>query len=195
MATTGRLSRPEVIAPGMGVPPAVALVDPKYGHNAAGALRACAAFGIRQLWISGRRVTDEWEGPGRLPREERMRSYGGVDVIAGEYFFDAFGPDTVPVAVEVQQNAEPLTTFEHPEKALYIFGPEDGGLGRVHLRECHRFVIIPSDHCLNLAVAVGAVLLDRRMKRQRDGLEPIRPSYRTLNEQRGFIDNDDPLDW
>jgi hypothetical protein len=32
-----------------------------------------------------------------------------------------------PVAVELRPDAESLVTFEHPEEALYVFGPEDGG--------------------------------------------------------------------
>jgi hypothetical protein len=47
-----------------------------------------------------------------------------------------------------------LPAFRHPEKAVYIFGPEDGGLDRAWLTRCHRFVRIPTRHCLNLACAV-----------------------------------------
>lgn len=183
------------VAPDAGRTPAIALVDPKYGHNVAAALRACAAFDAKQLWVSGHRAIDEWEARGRLPREERMKSYGDVEVCLADYFYDAFPADVTPVAIEVMKHAEPLTTFQHPEKALYVFGPEDGGLGKVHLQHCHRFVIIPSDHCLNLATAVTLVLGHRRMQRQLEGLEDIRPSYETLDEHRGFVDNDSPLDW
>jgi tRNA C32,U32 (ribose-2'-O)-methylase TrmJ len=60
--------------------------------------------------------------------------------------------------------AEQLPDFEHPEHALYVFGPEDGGLSSVHLRHCHRFVTIPSDGCVNLAAAAYLVLYDRLVK-------------------------------
>lgn len=178
------------IRDGMGKPPAVALVNPKYGHNVAGVLRACSAFGIGQMWITGERAIKDWEGRGRLPREERLRAYGDVEVCAGDYFYDAFGPDVTPVAVEVQRNAVPLTYFEHPEKALYVFGPEDGSLSGSQLHQCHQFVIIPSDHCLNLATAVTTVLAHRRMTRQLAGLEEVRPSFATMKKDRSFIDDD-----
>lgn len=190
----GRVRRGQ-IRPGTGRVPAVALVDPKYGHNVAGALRACSAFGASQLWISGQRAISEWSARGRLPREERMKAYGEVEVCLGEYFFDAFTTDVVPVAIEVREHAEPLTTFQHPDRAVYVFGPEDGGLHKATLRQCHRFVIIPSDHCLNLAAAVNAVLMHRRMQRQLAGLEPLRPSYATLREHRGFADSNEPFRW
>ena len=64
----------------------------------------------------------------RLPREERMKGYKDVDLIQFDYFFDQFPEDTVPVAIELRPNAEALPAFVHPEKALYIFGPEDGSI-------------------------------------------------------------------
>ena len=183
-----------VIKPGIGITPAVALVNPKYGHNAANAVRACSAWDVRQLWITGTRVLEEWQARGRLPREERMKAYGDVQVCLGDYFFDAYPRGSVtPVAVEVLENAEILTNFTHPENALYVFGPEDGSLPDPVRRLCHRFVIIPSRHCLNLASAVNFVLGHRFMQRQLAGLEPILPSYATLDEQRGWADADNVL--
>ena len=41
---------------GEGRPPAVALIDPKYPHNVRAALRACACWGVGQLWWTGNRV-------------------------------------------------------------------------------------------------------------------------------------------
>lgn len=69
-----------------------------------------------------------------------------------------------PVAVEVRENSEPLPLFWHPPKAVYVFGPEDGSLQRGLLGACQRFVVIPSDECLNLASAVNVTLYDRRAK-------------------------------
>jgi hypothetical protein len=37
-------------------------------------------------------------------------------------------------------------------------------LDRSWLTRCHRFVRIPTRHCLNLACAVGTVLYDRESK-------------------------------
>jgi len=164
---------------------AVALTDPKYPHNVAGAYRASAAWGASRLLVSGQRVARELPGMKRLPREERMRiNQQEVTLDWTDRIFDET-PGLVPVAVEVLESAVPLTYFQHPENALYVFGPEDGSVPSVMLRHCHQFVIIPSDHCLNLACAVNVVLADRRMKRQRDGIEPVFPSARTMFEERG----------
>lgn len=180
---------------GTGKTPAVILIDPKHSHNAAGALRACSALGAKQLWITGQRAIEDWLARGRLSREERMKAYGDVEVFFCDYPLEAFGSDATPVCVEVLENAEPLATFEHQASPVYVFGPEDGSISKVFRRLCHRFLILPADHCLNLATAVVWVLGDRRVKRQLAGLEPIRPSAETLDEQRGWLDADETLAW
>ena len=148
--------------------PAIMLVNPKYPHNVGAVVRSAACYGLKQVWMTGRRVSlepDEGKGGYRLPREERMRDYAGVSLFNYDYVFDMFSKDHVtPVAVEVRPNSEFLPDFVHPENPLYIFGPEDGGLGASTLHLCHRFVTIPTKHCLNLSAAVNTVLYDRLCK-------------------------------
>jgi hypothetical protein len=151
-------------------------------------------MGIDQLWITGTRWADEFEERGRLPREERMRRYGSVTLFRSESPLRAF-EKAVPIVVEVQESAEPLATFAHPENGVYIFGPEDGSVPDWGRRNAHRFLILPTRQCLNLSVAVGIVLMDRHLQRQRTGLEPVLPSNATLDEQRGWHDSDKELEW
>ena len=169
-----------------GVAPAIILVNPKFPHNVGAAVRAASCFGVRQVWYTGDRVAMELEKTKRLPREERMKNYKDVELRQFDRPFEQF-EDVVPVAVELRQNSELLPQFEHPENAVYVFGPEDGGLTQVHLRLCHRFVVIPTHHCVNLSAAVYLMLYDRMFKRQQLGLEPVLPMDDVLKEQRGPI--------
>lgn len=52
---------------------------------------------------------------------------------------------------------------------------------------CHRFVVIPTHLCLNLAAAGNVVLYDRRLKRHLAGLEPLGPMREMLHEHRGPV--------
>jgi len=176
--------------------PAVILIDPKYPHNVGAALRACSCFGFKQLWWTGSRVTIDPVKGERLPREERMKGYKEVALCPCDYPLDYFDEDDepVPVAVEVRPSSEPLTTFEHPENAVYLFGPEDGLIPKPWLHLWHRFVHIPANHCLNLATAVAVVLAHRRMSRQLAGREPILPLHPQLKEQRGRVGSTPTLD-
>lgn len=147
----------------VGVAPSIALINPKSASNVGMAVRLASCYGIKQVWWTGNRVNLDISGKKRLPREERMKGYRDVSMIQHDMFLDQFA-DAVPVAVEVRDNSESLLQFEHPENALYIFGPEDGSIPKPYLVKCHRFVVIPTAHCLNLATAVATVLWDRRYK-------------------------------
>jgi tRNA(Leu) C34 or U34 (ribose-2'-O)-methylase TrmL len=151
--------------------PAVVLTDPKFPHNVGAAVRAASCYGIGQVWFTGDRVQLAGERRFRLPREERMRGYQDVELRHSDQPFDAFAATAVPVAVELRRNAESLIDFVHPDHAVYVFGPEDGSLDRAVLGLCHRFVVIPTRHCTNLAAAVYTVLYDRHAKRVAAGLE------------------------
>jgi tRNA(Leu) C34 or U34 (ribose-2'-O)-methylase TrmL len=145
----------------------VLLIDPKYAHNLGAVVRACAVFGVPELRWTGNRATRDMD---RLPREERMHDYRrkvSFSMISGSMFerpLDAYPAQITPVAVEVLDSAELLPSFQHPPAAVYVFGPEDGGLPKGIRNVCHRFVTIPGAGCLNLAAAVNVVLYDRFAK-------------------------------
>jgi tRNA(Leu) C34 or U34 (ribose-2'-O)-methylase TrmL len=119
------------------------------------------------VWWTGRRVTLDIEKGERLPREERMKAYRDVQQIQFDRPFEQFPRGVVPVALDLFPNSEDLITFEHPENAIYVFGPEDGGVDKVARSFCHRFVSIPTKACLNLSAAVNVVLYDRVAKSRR----------------------------
>lgn len=147
--------------------PAVFLENPKYPHNIGQTVRALSCFGVEQLWWNGQRALKALEGMDRIPREERMRGYKDVGIFHNERPLKLY-EDTgvVPVCIELVPGAEDLVTFEHPENAIYVFGPEDGSVDQGTRRNCHRFVTIPSKHCTNLSAAVYIVLYDRIMKQK-----------------------------
>jgi len=166
---------------------AILLIDPKYPHNVGQSVRACAAYGIQDLYFTGDRMNAAMKELKRLPREERLRGYRSVKLQHLERPFDHL-PNLTPVAVEIRPNSEALPVFEHPDNALYVFGPEDGGLGSSVLGQCHRFVAIPSAHCLNLSMAVGTVLYDRQAKR-----DPARPLDTSAANTPGYFEVRDLL--
>lgn len=151
-----------------GKPPAVILVNPKYPHNVGAVVRAASCYGVEQVWITGNRVSLDPGRSFRLPREERMKGYADVHLFQNDRPLYQFR-DITPIAVEVRENAESLHEFTHPANPIYIFGPEDGSLGREILVRCHRFIQIPTKQCLNLSAAVYTVLYDRALKESQHG--------------------------
>lgn len=160
---------------------AIALHNPKFARNVAAVQRAASCYNVPRVLWSGRRVNDELTDLGRLPREERMKGYASVSMETTDRLFDATAGLT-PVAVELVPGSESLVDFVHPENVVYVFGPEDGSLGRAQLGQCHAFVTIPTLHCLNLAVAVSTVLYARHAQRVMLGLEQ---PYKGVNGYHG----------
>jgi tRNA(Leu) C34 or U34 (ribose-2'-O)-methylase TrmL len=170
-------------------PAAIALTNPKYPHNVGNALRACSCWAVNRLFWSGNRVPhpEQWKeselAQYRIPREERMKGYKDVELIRTDRFKEIISQyNFTPVAVEVMEEAENLFEFVHPPNPLYIFGPEDGGLNKPILQHCHRFLKIPTVHCLNLACAINVILGHRAQQ-----IYINTGNCLTLKEERGFI--------
>lgn len=134
---------------------AIGLVNPKTGPNIGGVMRAVGVYGAALLVIQGDRFK-------RIPTDT-MKSYRHTPVLNAP-LRDSIPFDCVPVAVDLVAGAKPLMGYQHPERAFYIFGPEDSTLGRETLAWCRDVVYVPTNGCMNLAAAVNVVLYDRMAK-------------------------------
>jgi tRNA(Leu) C34 or U34 (ribose-2'-O)-methylase TrmL len=136
---------------------AIGLSHPKTPVNVGSALRAAGCFGAAMVATSGSRYT-------RSPTDT-MKIYRHIPLIQCDDLHDIIPFDCVPVAVDLIFGAVSLKDYAHPERAFYIFGPEDGTLGRRTLEWCRDVVYVPTNGCMNLAAAVNVVLYDRSVKR------------------------------
>lgn len=142
---------------------AVGLFNPKDSKNVGSALRAAGCFGASMVAVSGVR-------PGRYLghiQTDTQRAFKHLPLIACDDLKDVVPFACTPVAVEIVPDGHSLFGFVHPERAFYVFGPEDGTLGHDVLSWCRQRVFIPTSHCLNLAATVNVVLYDRAMKATR----------------------------
>jgi tRNA(Leu) C34 or U34 (ribose-2'-O)-methylase TrmL len=138
-------------------------VNPKNGANVGSVLRAAGCYDAALVAISGHRPERYM---GRLPTDTQ-KSYRHMPVLRIEDVFEAVPYDCIPVAVDLVPNAKNLVNFTHPERAFYIFGPEDGTLGKAITDRCKWSVQVPTKYCMNLAACVNVVLYDRLAKQQR----------------------------
>lgn len=138
---------------------AVGLYQPKTNLNVGAVLRAVGCFEAQLVLVEGERY--------RRAPTDTTQEWKHVPLLHGE--LRTLVPfDCVPVAVDLVQGARSLHGYTHPERALYVFGPEDGTLGKATLTWCRDVIFIPSRGCLNLAAAVNVVLYDRSKKRARE---------------------------
>ncbi|PWH81960.1 rRNA methyltransferase [Algibacter marinivivus] len=71
------------------------------------------------------------------------------------------------VGVELTDKAEPLETFHHPRRCVYLLGAEDHGLSKQAIDKSHFLVKFNSKLSLNVSVAGSIVLYDRGLNKPR----------------------------
>lgn len=148
---------------------AIGLFHPKNAINVGCAMRAAHVYGASLVVASpsrpryGHGSTDTTKAWRHIPMQN-------VDDLHSVIPFGC-----VPVAIELVSGARSLVDYVHPERAFYIFGPEDGTLGDRVLDWCRDVVYVPGDRCMNLAACVNVVLYDRAAKQCRS-MPPTLPT-------------------
>lgn len=80
-----------------------------------------------------------------------------------ELFIASIPTNARLVCVELTPDARDIRTYEHPPRAVYLVGPEDGVLPASIMRQ-HDTVILPGAYPMNVAMAATVVLYDRLVK-------------------------------
>ena len=138
----------------------IALDRPTDPVNVGHAMRAAFCFDARMVIIGG-------DTPGiRLPKlhTDPMRSFRHVPVIKSKDLLDAVPEGASIVGIELCEDAETLIDFKHPERACYVFGPENDSISSDILDRTTHKVMIPTMASLNLGMTVNIVLYDRLAK-------------------------------
>lgn len=135
---------------------AIGLHQPKTPANIGSVLRAAGNFDVAMVAASGKRYS-------KAPTDT-MKAYRHIPLLQVDDLKSIVPYDCVPVAVDLLYGAQDLMDYHHPERAFYIFGPEDGTLGVNIVRWCRDCISIPTNGCMNLAGCVHVVLYDRLLK-------------------------------
>jgi tRNA(Leu) C34 or U34 (ribose-2'-O)-methylase TrmL len=157
---------------------AIGLHRPKDPANVGGVLRAAMCYRAASVAISGERI----DARHIRNATNTIAAQRHIPILRGE-LRDLIPYGAIPVAVELVEDAEPLPSFVHPASAFYVFGPEDGTLGKAILDWCPKRVMVPTRLCMNLAATVNVVLYDRLAKRAAPkDRPPLLPESKFQNE-------------
>jgi tRNA(Leu) C34 or U34 (ribose-2'-O)-methylase TrmL len=137
----------------------IGLHNPKSPENVGSVMRAAGCYGVNSVFYTGRRYERA-----RDFVTDTKRVHYDIPLIGVEDLRAILPLDCIPVAVELVPDARPLPTYTHPDRALYIFGPEDGSLDEDLRQWCEETIYIPTQGCMNLAATVNVVLYDRLAK-------------------------------
>ncbi|MCE0555682.1 MULTISPECIES: TrmH family RNA methyltransferase [unclassified Motilimonas] len=137
----------------------IGLTNPKSATNVGAVMRAAGCFQVDRVIYSGER----YDRTLKLNTDtKKIRS--SIPLTQQNCLLDNKPEEVKVVCVDLVVGATPLPEFEHPEKALYIFGPEDGTISQQVIDQADAVVYIPTIGCLNLAASVNVLLYDRSTK-------------------------------
>ncbi len=137
----------------------IGLSNPKSATNVGAVMRAAGCYAVDSVLYSGSR----YDRAVKLNTDTKKIS-STIPLTAVEDLLAHQADDIKVVCVDLVEGASPLPTFEHPDKALYIFGPEDGTIKQSVIDQADAVVYIPTIGCMNLAATVNVLLYDRLAK-------------------------------
>ena len=135
----------------------IALYNPKTSFNIGTCLRNCMCFGADFISIIGPRYQKFKHQAG-----DTLKTWRHIPVyehLTFEDFYTHIPHDCQLVSVEV--DGENIKTYIHPQRVIYLFGPEDGTLPKLPGKR----IKLDTRFCLNLAVTTGIILFDRQTKK------------------------------
>lgn len=139
----------------------VGIYHPKKEVNVGGLWRSAFIYGASFVFTIGRRYERQAADTPRTPLTVPLFHFSSWAA------FRESSPYSAPlVGVELDDRATLLGEYEHPERAVYLLGAEDGGLPKSVLDQCHDVVQVPTlmSVSLNVASAGSVVLYDRHVK-------------------------------
>jgi len=137
----------------------IGLTKPKSPSNVGAVMRAAGCYRVNSVFYTGK----------RYDRAEKFntdtKDVGqNIPLTGVESLLECMSEKVKIVCVELVEGAIPLPEYQHPDNAMYIFGPEDGTVNQDVIEKADAVVYVPTIGCMNLAATVNVVLYDRLAK-------------------------------
>ncbi|MCL1050776.1 RNA methyltransferase [Shewanella abyssi] len=143
---------------------AIGLVNPKSPTNVGGVMRAAGCYEADDVFYTGRRYPLAASNGNSQYNTDTQAASETIALTGVESLIDSVEVDVSIVCVDLVEGAIPLPDFQHPQKVLYIFGPEDGTISQQVINRADAVVYVPTVGCMNLAASVNVLLYDRLAK-------------------------------
>ncbi|MDR8523359.1 MULTISPECIES: RNA methyltransferase [Shewanella] len=162
---------------------AIGLVNPKSPTNVGGIMRAVGCYSADAVYFTGKRYELAASNRTAQYNTDTKRASSSIPLTKVDSLIEAIEPDVKVVCVDLVEGAIPLPEFEHPEKAIYIFGPEDGTISQQVVNSADAVVYVPTIGCMNLAASVNVLLYDRLAKSASIASDELIRSSRDTNNR------------
>ncbi len=149
----------------------ICLTNPKSPTNVGAVLRASGCYEVPTILYTGNRYAlaqkNAQKGVSSHSKKlatDTQNNAERIELKKVDCFLNEMPETAKLICVDFAEGAVPLPSFEHPEEAFYVFGPEDGSLRQDIVNKADYVVYMPTKGSLNLAAAVNVVLYDRAAK-------------------------------
>lgn len=149
---------------------AIGLTNPKSPSNVGAVMRAAGCYQVDHVLYTGKRYAQAAKFGGNNLATDTKNARKNIPLTGVDSFsqlpelLENFSSETKIICVDLIEGATPLPHFQHPEKAIYLFGPEDGTIGQEVIDNADGVVYVPTVGCMNLAASVNVLLYDRLAK-------------------------------
>ncbi len=149
----------------------IALTNPKSPTNVGAVMRAAGCYQVKQVLYSGKRYARAAKYSVDSFKTDTQKAHQNIPLTAIDSFLNLnntlenVSAETKIICVDLVEGATPLPHFNHPEQAIYIFGPEDGTINQEIINVADDVVYVPTVGCMNLAASVNVILYDRLAKK------------------------------
>ena len=137
----------------------IGLINPKNPLNVGAVMRAAGCYCAHSVLFTGERYIRAANF-----NTDTKNIVEKISLKRVTSLLDCIPEKTKVVCVELVEGATPLPGYQHPDRAFYIFGPEDGTINQEIIDRADDVVYIPTIGCMNLAATVNVVLYDRLAK-------------------------------
>ena len=138
----------------------IGIYGPKMTKNIGTLWRTADIFGADFMFTIGKRY--------ETMRSDKRKSWRHIPLFEYEDFSSfrsSLPKDSKLVGIELDERSQPLMTYTHPERVVYLLGAEDFGLPEDVIASCDDIIQLPGDYSLNVSVAGSIVIYDRLLKR------------------------------
>ena len=138
----------------------IGIYGPKMTKNIGTLWRTADIFGADFMFTIGKRY--------ETMRSDKRKSWKHIPLFEYEdfsIFRGSLPKDSRLVGIELDEHSQPLMTYKHQERAVYLLGAEDFGLPEDVIASCDDIIQLPGDYSLNVSVAGSIVIYDRLLKR------------------------------
>jgi len=137
----------------------IGLINPKSPTNVGAVMRAAGCYQVDAVFYTGQRYAKAAKF-----NTDTKNSVVSIPLTGVDSLIESVLPETKLVCVDLIEGAIPLPDYQHPENAIYIFGPEDGTIDQYIIDKADAVVYVPTVGCMNLAASVNVLLYDRLAK-------------------------------